>query len=75
VLNHARVGAYALVGAHALITENKDFPGAMLITGAPARAIRPIDDKTRALIERGAKAYVENWRRYAAGLKPSRLAR
>jgi carbonic anhydrase/acetyltransferase-like protein (isoleucine patch superfamily) len=75
VLNGVRVGRYTLVGAHALITENKEFGDEVVVTGAPARAIRPLDERGRAAIDFGARSYVANWRRYAAGLKPSRLDR
>ena len=44
VLNGARIGAGSLVGAGALITEGKSFPEKSLIVGAPARAIRTLDD-------------------------------
>jgi carbonic anhydrase/acetyltransferase-like protein (isoleucine patch superfamily) len=75
LLNGARVGRYTLIGAHALITENKNFGEGLLLAGAPARVVRPLDDKGRAAIDRGAAVYVENWKRYAAGLKKSRLDR
>ncbi len=68
VLNDARIGAGALVGAHALVTERKSFPPAMLITGAPAQVVRPLTPEQQALLAASALRYVENWRRYAAGL-------
>jgi carbonic anhydrase/acetyltransferase-like protein (isoleucine patch superfamily) len=71
VLNHARIGAYTLVGAHALITERKDFPGGQLITGVPARPVRPLDETTRSGIGYSAAHYVENWKRYRRDLRPS----
>src|SRR5919106_657882 len=45
VLNGARIGANSLVGASALVTEGKTFPDGSLIVGAPARAIRTLDEK------------------------------
>lgn len=73
VLNHARIGAFTLVGAHALVTERKEFPGGQLITGAPAKPVRPLDEATRAGIALSAAGYVANWKRYVTGLKPSRF--
>jgi carbonic anhydrase/acetyltransferase-like protein (isoleucine patch superfamily) len=70
VLNHATIGSYCLVGAHALVTENKDFPEGQVITGAPARAARPVSDAQRQLIQMSAHHYVENWKRYARDLTP-----
>src|ERR1700677_2386154 len=70
VLNGARIGAGSLVGAGALITEGKSFPEKSLIVGAPARAIRTLDDKAAAAIAAGADFYVRNFKRFAKGMKP-----
>jgi carbonic anhydrase/acetyltransferase-like protein (isoleucine patch superfamily) len=69
ILNGARIGKGCLVGAGALITEGKEFPDNSLIVGAPARAVRTLDDKAHALIAHGADIYVRRWQRYAKGLK------
>jgi carbonic anhydrase/acetyltransferase-like protein (isoleucine patch superfamily) len=69
VLNGARIGQNCLVGAGALVTEGKEFADNSLIVGAPARAIRTLDDKARAMIAAGADIYVKRWQRYAKGLK------
>lgn len=68
VLNRASIGAGSLVGANALVAEGKSFPERSLIVGAPARAIRTLDDAAVELLRTAAVRYVENWRRYAAGL-------
>jgi carbonic anhydrase/acetyltransferase-like protein (isoleucine patch superfamily) len=70
VLNGARIGARCLVGAGALVTEGKVFPEKSLIVGAPARAIRTLDDAAAAAIAAGADFYVRNYKRYASGMKP-----
>jgi carbonic anhydrase/acetyltransferase-like protein (isoleucine patch superfamily) len=70
VLNRARIGAGCLVGAGALVTEGKVFPEKSLIVGAPARAIRTLDDAAAAAIAAGADFYVRNYKRYASGMKP-----
>lgn len=69
VLNHARIGANCLVGANALVTEGKEFPDNSLIVGSPAKAIRTLDDEAIERLRWSALNYVDNWRRYAAGLK------
>ena len=69
LLNGARVGRNCIVGAGALVTEGKEFPDNSLIVGAPARAIRTLDDKARDAIARGADIYVRRWQQYAKGLK------
>src|SRR5271155_5614493 len=70
VLNGARIGAGSLVGAGALITEGKSFPERSLIVGAPARAIRTLDDAAVQEIAGGAGFYVRNFKQFAKGLKP-----
>ena len=69
MLNGARIGAHSIVGAGALVTEGKSFPDHSLIVGAPARAVRTIDDKAAAQIAAAADIYVRRWKRYAKGLK------
>ncbi|ANK72653.1 MULTISPECIES: gamma carbonic anhydrase family protein [Ensifer] len=68
VLNGAKIGRNCLVGANALVTEGKEFPDNSLIVGAPAKAIRTLDDAAVEGLKRSAAHYVKNWRRYAADL-------
>ncbi|MBX6424755.1 MAG: gamma carbonic anhydrase family protein [Variibacter sp.] len=69
VLNGARIGKNSIVGAGALVTEGKEFPDGSLIVGAPARVVRPLDQRAFAMIAQGFQIYVANAKRYAAGLK------
>ncbi len=50
MLNGSRIGANCLVGAGAVVTEGKSFPDNSLIVGAPARLVRPVDEKAAAMI-------------------------
>jgi carbonic anhydrase/acetyltransferase-like protein (isoleucine patch superfamily) len=68
VLNGVRIGKNSLVGANALVTEGKVFPDNSLIVGAPARAIRTLDDAAAARITGSAAGYVANWKRFVAEL-------
>ena len=70
VLNGAKIGRGCLVGAGALVTEGKVFGDGALIVGAPAQARRTLDEAAIAGLVRAAAGYVENGRRFAAGLKP-----
>jgi carbonic anhydrase/acetyltransferase-like protein (isoleucine patch superfamily) len=70
VLNGATVGPNCLVGAGALVTEGKTFPERSLIVGAPARAVRTLDDAALQSIAGAASHYVQRFKRYAQGLKP-----
>ena len=69
MLNGAKIGKNCLVGAGAVVTEGKTFPDNSLIVGAPARAIRTLNDKLVAMIRGGADVYVRRARQYAKGLK------
>lgn len=74
VLNHAMIPDYCLIGAHALVTERKTFEEGSLITGAPARLARKLEEQQRQLIAFSAAHYVENWRRYRRDLRASEVA-
>ncbi len=50
LLNHALIEPQCLVGAHALITERKTFEPGKLITGAPARAVRSLEDHQKQML-------------------------
>jgi carbonic anhydrase/acetyltransferase-like protein (isoleucine patch superfamily) len=69
VLNNARIGANCLVGAGALVTEGKEFPDNSLIVGAPAKAVRTLDAGAVKRLRWSARHYVENWQRFAKGLR------
>ena len=69
VLNGAKIGRGCLVGARALVLEGKEYADHSLIVGSPAKAIRTLDEDAIAQLRQSAANYVENWRRYAAGLK------
>jgi carbonic anhydrase/acetyltransferase-like protein (isoleucine patch superfamily) len=69
VLNGVKIGRHCLVGAGAVVTEGKEFADNSLIIGAPARAMRQVDDKILQLIAESADFYVNNWQRYRKGLK------
>jgi len=69
VLNGAKIGNNSLVGAGAVVTEGKSFPDNSLIVGAPAKAIRTLDDEAVAGHRRSAESYVRNWQRFKIGLK------
>ena len=69
VLNGVRIGRNCLVGAGALVTEGKEFPDNSLIVGAPARAVRTLDEKATEMILDGADVYVRRWQLYVKGLR------
>lgn len=70
VLNGAKIGKNCLVGAHALVTENREFPDGSLILGAPAKVVRVLTEKERAHIRWSADVYVKNAGRFNSDLVP-----
>ncbi len=71
VLNGARIGKNCLVGAGSLVTEGKQFPDGSMIMGTPAKLIRELTPEQIQGLAKSAQNYVENARRYKAGLKKS----
>jgi carbonic anhydrase/acetyltransferase-like protein (isoleucine patch superfamily) len=70
VLNGARIGRNCLIGAKALIPEGKEIPDNSLVVGAPGRVLRQLSEAQQAMLAESAAHYVQNWKRYAAGLTP-----
>jgi carbonic anhydrase/acetyltransferase-like protein (isoleucine patch superfamily) len=68
VLNGASIGRHTIVGAHALVTENKEFPDGVMLLGAPARVARELTDEELSLIRHSADHYVKNAARYSSDL-------
>ena len=64
LLNGARVGPEALIGAKALVSEGKEFPPRTLLLGIPAQVKRELDDAALATIRQSADSYVERAQRY-----------
>ena len=69
VLNNAKIGRNCVVGAGAVVTEGKEFPDNSLIVGAPARAIRTLDEAAIAGFAQLAPHYVENARLHGTRMK------
>ncbi len=69
VLNGAKIGKNCLIGANALVTEGKEFPDNSLIVGAPAKAVRTLDESAIAGLKMSASHYIANWKRFKSGLK------
>lgn len=69
ILNGAKIGKGCLIGANTLIAEGKEIPDHSMVLGSPGKIIRTLDDETAAALKLSADHYVENWKKYAAGLK------
>ena len=69
VLNGAKIGRHCLVGAGALVTEGKEFPDGSMIIGSPAKAVRQLTPEQIEGLKLSAQHYMDNARRFRAGLK------
>jgi carbonic anhydrase/acetyltransferase-like protein (isoleucine patch superfamily) len=69
LLNRARIGSYCVIGAGALVAEDKVFDDGLLAVGAPARMVRSLNDEQRARLQFSADVYVANAKRFREGLK------
>lgn len=69
ILNRARIGKNCLIGANTFIGEGKEIPDNSMVLGAPGKVIREVDAGMAEILRGSAGHYVDNWRRYAAGLK------
>ena len=69
ILNGAKIGRGCLIGAKALVGEGKVIADGSMVIGAPGRVVRTLDEAARSTLRLGAAHYVENWRRYAKGLR------
>ena len=70
ILNGARIGKNCLIGANSLITEGKEIPDGSMVMGSPGKVVRQLDEGAANMLALSAAHYVENWKHYAAGLKP-----
>jgi carbonic anhydrase/acetyltransferase-like protein (isoleucine patch superfamily) len=69
VLNGAKIGKGCIVGAGSLVTEGKEFPDGSMIIGSPAKVVRELSAEQQQGLILSAVHYVENARRFKAGLK------
>ncbi len=68
VLNGAKIGEGCLIGAGALIPEGKEIPSGSVVFGSPGKIVRQLTSEDKDRMRRGAAHYVDNARRFAAGL-------
>jgi carbonic anhydrase/acetyltransferase-like protein (isoleucine patch superfamily) len=72
ILNDAVIGRHCIVGAQALITENKRFPERSVVEGVPGKVVREVTDAEVDWLEANARDYVACAQRYRTELRPQR---
>ncbi len=70
ILNRAVIGRNCLIGANTLIPEGKVIPDGSLVMGQPGKVVRELTEAQIAALAMSAEHYVQNWKRYAAEMKP-----
>ena len=53
-----------MIGAGALVTQNKKFPDGMLIIGSPAKAVRELTEEEKQSLIKSADDYHANAQRH-----------
>lgn len=71
ILSRAVIGRDCIIGANALITEGKIIPDGSLVMGQPGKVVKTLEPGQIEALRVSAEHYVQNWKRYAAGLKPA----
>jgi carbonic anhydrase/acetyltransferase-like protein (isoleucine patch superfamily) len=69
ILNNVRIGKNCLIGANSLVTEGKVIPDNSVVMGAPGKVVREVSEQQVQMMIGGSHHYIENWKRYAKGLK------
>jgi carbonic anhydrase/acetyltransferase-like protein (isoleucine patch superfamily) len=71
ILNGARIGEECLIGANTLIPEGKVIPPRSMVLGSPGKIVRELSDDDVRRFGGAAGRYVDNWKRYKAGFRPT----
>ena len=69
ILNNAKIGKNCIIGAKALITENKIIPDNSLVVGSPGKVIRKLTDEEIQAVEKNAIRYQDNWKKYSKSIR------
>ena len=69
ILNGAKVGKNCVIAANATVPENMEIPDGSLVMGTPARIKKQLSEEEQAMFSVNAVHYVDNARRYRAGLE------
>ena len=68
ILNKAKIGKNCIIGAKALITENKVIPDNSLVVGSPGKVIREVTEEEKKAVWENTKHYQDNWKKYSKSI-------
>jgi carbonic anhydrase/acetyltransferase-like protein (isoleucine patch superfamily) len=66
VMNRARIGTECILGARALVSEDKEMPARSLVIGIPGKVVRQISEEEASFIPYSAQHYYELGQSYGA---------
>ncbi len=69
VLSHAQIGSHTILGACALVGEQKQIPAHSLALGIPAKVTRPLTEAELAHLLTSAEGYCQRAQEHIASLK------
>ena len=68
ILNNAKIGKNCIIGAKALITENKEIPDNSLVIGSPGKVVREVTEEEKKAVWENTKHYQDNWKKYSESI-------
>ena len=57
-----------IIGAKALITENKVIPDNSLVVGSPGKVVREVTEEEKKAVWENTKHYQDNWKKYSKSI-------
>ena len=60
-----RLEKNCIIGAKALITENKEIPDNSLVIGSPGKVVRVATEDEKKAVAENTKHYQDNWKKYS----------
>jgi carbonic anhydrase/acetyltransferase-like protein (isoleucine patch superfamily) len=69
VLNKSVIGKNCIIGAHALVPENKTIPDGSLVIGTKGEVVRTLTEKQIDMLKLGADHYVKNQKWFKESLQ------
>ena len=68
IRDRANIGKNCIIGAKALITENKVIPDNSLVVGFPGKVVREVTEEEKQAVFENTKHYQDNWKKYSKSI-------